>query len=462
MQKLIFKYFFYGLSISILILIVIKAYLLSFTIDEALSYFEAKNINFIVNKSSNTHHLNSLWLFLGHFISLSELWLRLPNVMAFIIYALAVYRIIEKNDTASILLKVFAVIIIFNPLQIEFFSLARGYGLANALFLYALTYCMNLANLNNDFQIFWKNFFYYMTFFILALWTNFTVLNFGLIGLLIFLYVYWKNYKSIRFTTKQKGTLILFAIFLLAAMYKLYILKKARELYHGTNTFIEGIYLSIKIMTRTNENVILYATIGLVVLFVMWLVLFLYTRPKKLTYFSINMIILLGSVILTTIQGHIFGGRYPLDRTALPYFIQLGIVSYFGFYEYFQNHKVIQYILAILSITLIINHLSFYSLDKTRLWEFDSRTEKAIQYVRDIVRQNPSKKYTISNHWHFAFTINFYIDKYNLNLSYTDKSGTKEGTDFILEYANFTPSQRKYETVVEFREINTKLLKLSE
>ncbi len=65
----------------------------------------------------------------------SEFALRLPNLLAFLLFALAIYRLAGRLK--STLLKILLVLGLLAPMYIlDFFAMARGFGLSFAFLLF--------------------------------------------------------------------------------------------------------------------------------------------------------------------------------------------------------------------------------------------------------------------------------------------------------------------------------------
>ena len=70
---------------------------------------------------------------------------RLPNIIAFVVYAYFAYRFADHLLYFFSGMALF-ILLLFNPFVLEFFSLARGYGLAMAFELGSLFYLMIFSN----------------------------------------------------------------------------------------------------------------------------------------------------------------------------------------------------------------------------------------------------------------------------------------------------------------------------
>jgi hypothetical protein len=131
-----------AISSILCIYFILRAHLLSFTHDEALSFLRFMDWNIIEiltmkEVDSNNHALNSILMkFCYFFFGSSELSLRLPNLIAgslFIIYSLRISKLFGSSFILGSL-----IVLLGNHHLIDFFSIARGYGLALAFQLIAL------------------------------------------------------------------------------------------------------------------------------------------------------------------------------------------------------------------------------------------------------------------------------------------------------------------------------------
>ncbi|MFT3824609.1 MAG: hypothetical protein QM731_11840 [Chitinophagaceae bacterium] len=118
-------------TIGIWIFVWQHAFYMDITNDEAYSFFLLKVNNYRgIPGTANTHWLNSLFMRLWMFIFGDHpLSLRLHSVLAFPFFTYAVYKLAGtiRNIPAQV---IFYCLLVFNPYVLDFFSLARGYGMA--------------------------------------------------------------------------------------------------------------------------------------------------------------------------------------------------------------------------------------------------------------------------------------------------------------------------------------------
>lgn len=111
-----------------------RAHHLSFTHDEGYSFLQYVPMDFMdivsyKDNFTNNHIINSLLMKLFHFITgPSELSMRMPNILAHVLYLVFTYKMASRF-CGKYCLAVF-LLLNANPYFLEFFSIARGYGLA--------------------------------------------------------------------------------------------------------------------------------------------------------------------------------------------------------------------------------------------------------------------------------------------------------------------------------------------
>lgn len=113
--------------------IVCRACFLPITIDEALAVgFAAELTLSDIYADANFHPLNSIWINLSlSLFGYNELALRIPNVLAALVYFRAAQRLAGTHAQAGVFVSIW-VLLISNPFILDFFTVARGYGMGIA------------------------------------------------------------------------------------------------------------------------------------------------------------------------------------------------------------------------------------------------------------------------------------------------------------------------------------------
>ncbi|MDO8898819.1 MAG: hypothetical protein Q7V19_14310, partial [Bacteroidales bacterium] len=139
-------------------------------------------------KTANNHLINT-WLIRQSTRlsgSNSELALRFPNVLAFLVYGIAVWLILKPWKNNPLLYFSGYGLLLLNPYMIDFFSLARGYGLALAFGLMAIYFFVKTRE-PGQMKYFARDFFFSMLFSLLAAWSNFILINLNIALLALYL-----------------------------------------------------------------------------------------------------------------------------------------------------------------------------------------------------------------------------------------------------------------------------------
>jgi len=126
----------------IFIYIFVKASVSSFTHDESITYLQfvpTGIFDILTFKSCNTnsHILNTLLMkFSEQLFGASEVALRLPNLLLFLVYMAYSYKLFKYSN--RVLGFALFVLLVTNNAMVDFFGLARGYGLSFGFMLMSL------------------------------------------------------------------------------------------------------------------------------------------------------------------------------------------------------------------------------------------------------------------------------------------------------------------------------------
>ena len=151
------------MSFIVVIMIISKAAIIGITYDEAYSlyyyagfssgYYDPSTHGFLRFDIANNHPLNSALMGLSTYIfGDSEFAIRLPNVIMGIIYVMCIFLIVQKqifNQSCLLIIALF----LGNSYLIEYFSLARGYGIATACVQIGLTFLLLATDLRRGYTL---------------------------------------------------------------------------------------------------------------------------------------------------------------------------------------------------------------------------------------------------------------------------------------------------------------------
>lgn len=174
-----------------------KAITSSFTHDESFStlhFFPQGELDILLYRHpftsviTNNHIFNTLMMKLSESVfGLSEWALRLPNVLALLLYLVFGYGLCRRLPKAWMHLAAF-VILIANPYLLDFFALARGYGLSIGTMIASLYFLLTYLKMPGG-----RYLLGFHLFGILSVMSNFALLNFYVAALgCFYLYPFWR------------------------------------------------------------------------------------------------------------------------------------------------------------------------------------------------------------------------------------------------------------------------------
>ncbi|MES2513525.1 MAG: glycosyltransferase family 39 protein, partial [Bacteroidota bacterium] len=167
------------------IYVFIRAFNMDITYDEAwtITDFASLDVWGIITYEpcdANNHMINTLLIKLFFLSGSDSLFVaRLPNVLACILYIYFTYKIVNKHLSPVMALGCY-LLLLLNPFVLDFFSIARGYGLSMGFLIASLYYMISYVNEHKTSQVLWT-----IAFGILTVLSNFSTLNYWLVFCLV-------------------------------------------------------------------------------------------------------------------------------------------------------------------------------------------------------------------------------------------------------------------------------------
>jgi 4-amino-4-deoxy-L-arabinose transferase-like glycosyltransferase len=383
-------------SIGLLACSCYRAATLSFTHDESLS-FAGFTWAPTWSETANNHLLNT-WLMelCSKIFGNSELSLRLPNLSAHSLFLICTLLIIKRFDNAILKILGFAVLNI-NPFAFDFFSLARGYGLAMAFQILAL-YLVVLAFEEKKTKKFVQYLFFSTIAGALAALANFTFLNFYFPLLLICAWLLFSDESLFRFSLRNIMQSIILAaingIFLATILIKALKLQRTDQLYFGGNSGFVADTIGSIVMYSLSASLNLQSMVsGFIVLiigsFIFLIVLAgcLFIMRKDEPVFALLNILLVFAVALPVLQHSLLGTLFPMQRAALYYIplysaTLLFALQFIGSSLRAKRAKVI--FIAIIAATAVFecwNFSSSFNITSTFIWSYDKYDKQVLEII---------------------------------------------------------------------------------
>ena len=397
----------------------------SFTGDESLS-FASFTWAPIWSEDANNHLLNT-WLMrcCSSLFGDSELSLRLPNVLAHFVYLASALSLLRRFEHTALLLAGF-VLLNLNPFLLDFFSLARGYGLAlafTAASLCLLARAFEAKRLGLGFVGFTH---LAAACGALAVLSNYAFLNFFLPLLPACAWLLLTDPQMRRPDARRLlTTAALFAacgLFLAFVLSELFRLRRIGALYAGGH---EGFVTdTVKSLARASLYSVNYthATEGAVSAFAVGLFaallllgVGLFVSRREVPLFAPLLLMLASAVALPLAQHRLLGTLFPLDRAALfylPLYAAALLSASHLLWRISRRRRARAAALALptLLAALMLWHFQrSFNLHSCYLWWFHAHDREAIELVeRDRGLHFRGRTVRLANSWMMEPTLNFY------------------------------------------------------
>ena len=410
------NYFILVLALLLFVYVFLRALLMSITRDESYTFLEFVLPGYwlphvYTDISANDHLLNT-WLAIltNSLFGSSELSLRIPNVLAFIMFLYFCFRFTEETENTILAICVF-IILTFNPYLLDFFSVARGYGLSIAFTMGNLYFFYRWLKERAAF----KFAVYSILFASIAVLANFTLLNvFFLILASEFLLLVFSSNETSKI--KKLGLLFIFPVALLSFITPVLLHLKAGGSFNVQNfggdkglwgdTFETLIYKLFyqHISFAFAEEI--FAAIG-ILLFIICLAIILKNKNDRsglllMRFLLLSLVFLICFIYLLHF---LTGAQFPRDRTGLFFvpFITLLLVTFLQWLV--QASKIGIYLSVLISLLCLVH----FTRSANLLYALEYRDDAFIKRSAEFIKKDAgNKKISIGVHYAFFTPFNYY------------------------------------------------------
>lgn len=445
-----------ALSILVFVYLILRAIYVPLAHDElATFYYYIQTFQYNPftdgHADANNHILNSILSAINFkLFGFSPLVLRLANLMAFIPFAIYVYKIgtlLKQNLTKVMFFAGMLLTVNF----IQFFAMSRGYGISMAFLVVSFYYTLKLYKEASGVKI-------ALAFIslLIALFANLSVMylvliNVAFIGLTVL--INFRQYLVNRYN------LLLLVVSFLGLIYSLkiaidisFFFKENGLLYYGT---LEGFWaLTIKSMLDLlfeDKGVVIQIITGvsIAILFVVYAINFLKDKLKSvLDYRYMFFFMLVGVVLAIQVAAIFLKNNYPEDRVAL-YLLPL-FVGALSFGADMMKPTIINKLALLPLLLLPVHFVVGANLNRISIWPQDSMPDRYFETVKEY--DNNSKYptnvagYALRG---FTYTNKVYRDGGNENMIQLWTSESFDSSRNLVVknhpgiYANFLISDRK-------------------
>jgi hypothetical protein len=428
---------------------VYRAWTQSVTIDEAFTYnrFLSGSWSKLIGPYDACNHVlySILEKTCRQLFGLTEFTLRIPSLLGGLLYLWAVYRLSRRLLGEGWLLLLSVALLSLNPHLMDFMSAARGYGLAVALFLWALDQMLEFAEAPASRARIPRAAFGLA----LAVTANLTLLlpaaGLGAIFLLVLLFDkelggaeraarrWWLAVW--RFVTPAALTAYAILILPLSSASKDSFYLGAASAKASLNTMVE-FSLFHHLLSGPTATVLpgagfwrplLMVFVPLVLAATAAACLVAALRWRRQASFrrleGPDRFLLLGggslltSVVLQAVTHWAFGLPYPHGRTGL-YLIPLFVLTVFALWASIRKYRLAAILaslpLGALALLALAHFLVYFQTNHYAEWRFDRSTKHMVQLIRERQRIEPRPKVRVGGTWLFEPTLNFYRQMYRL------------------------------------------------
>ena len=441
--------------------VLIRAMNMGITYDEAwtITAYVPESFMHIINCipcDANNHLLNTLLIKCLFMSGNNSVFIaRLPNVLAFIMYLYFAYKIAAENLSTFYGVSLF-ILLIANPFLLDFFSIARGYGLALGFQMASLYFLVGYMREYKNKDAAWA-----ACTGALAVLGNFSELNYWLP--MFFVIMVCSFFHLRKDFWKTMGPCFAVAFVLLLIVYEpLRKLVSEGHLYYGGKIgFYHDSLLSLAQSILYSNTASVISIWCLDIFLGIWIVVvalsFVKHRKDSLLRIKSMLTLLLASSVLLAICQHYFlDTKFPFDRAVLPYYAMFVLVLCFSVYE--LSHFVCKIVLTIVVIAFSFNFLANANLYKTITWDFDSRTPEIFKYLNKKGEES-GRPVTVDFSWPFQSAIYFYNDRKQFPFVIAVKNtGDREDLNKSADYYIY------YGTTMEkvgYNSANQKILELT-
>ncbi|MEO5675807.1 MAG: glycosyltransferase family 39 protein [Chitinophagales bacterium] len=458
---------------TILFIIIIKAICVPITHDEysaALYYptFSFWQIMKYPDVWPSNHILNSIFIKLSIFLfGITPFTVRMPNVISFLLYAAVVWNFANRYFQSPTVLY-YAVFICFlcNPYLIDFFGLARGYGMSNAFMITSIFFCLRSADENKKSHLLLA-----WLFAALAAYANFTLLIFfvSLNGILIL--ILWRERLTRKIPAEILGLQVLslviltflFAIVCYTPIHKMQ--STDQFVYWTSNGFFRDTVLSLVENSRYGVSYFgiqsVWFSCVVVLLFVtMFIAMLLKIFKNRFSVFQdlfvVTFAMLLFTIVDNIIQTVIIQTPNLTGRTALSFYPLFITPFLFGIKEIRTYWPRVARAVSWFLIGMGIFHVSTaLRMNQVREWWYDQNTYTVLNYLNEYRMKHNQEKVQLNTSWWFNPSFTFYtqtgkVKWLDLTPYHKDIDSTSNTQFYYIMDNDWNSLQNHYDPVLKF------------
>lgn len=390
----------------------IRAFMIGITYDEVwtINEFVSQKFIDIINYTpcdANNHIVNTILIKLFFSFGNKSLFIaRLPNVLAFIMYLIYGYKITYRYLPPFIGIVCF-LLLLLNPFLLDFFSIARGYGLSLGFLMASVYYTFHYINNGTTANV-WKA----TGLAAIAVLCNFSLLNYWISLVFILNLVALLSSSKYNFKKTFFYSLIVTIILTIISYEPIRKLNTYGNLYYGGNTnFYSDTLTSLakySFYNQESNSFITYSLNIFLLILILSIITSFFVRDSLYSLKNTILSITVVSILSVITQHYLFGTLYLIDRTALFLYPLFILILCFSFNNFSTLIKKLGITLVTLAFT--INFCQNANFKKTAIWYFDAHTSEILTIINEEGKKQ-NRKLAIDFSWPFQSSVGYYIEK---------------------------------------------------
>ncbi|MCW5925050.1 MAG: hypothetical protein KIS77_22225 [Saprospiraceae bacterium] len=406
--------------------VLLRAWLLPITVDESATAINhvprlAFDTLFYEKEANpNNHILNTLSIkALTGLLGWHPVVVRMPALLGGCLYAGAAVMLSQKISSYA-WVRLFALIMLLgNPYLLEFFSLARGYGLAAGLLLMAVWQAWRFVEANQRRHLTGA-----MAFAGLAVYANFTVLLFFAPFVTLLLLSAWQSNPTWPLWREKSGTALgLLGVFVALWALPLHRLSNDSEIRHWERigSFFGSLRLSVQSATHGNaylgKDTVPTLTWALLLFAVgcSLVSLWRWNQHGRRFHAAPHLFVAAlwpGSALTNVLEANLTATPYLQSRLALFYWPLLALLlGVAAAWLWARRGQWVWAMLAPLLLLTAVNMIRCVNLKKTTDWWFDEGTYRVFDYLKkNHEGEMRSEPYSLDAHHVMLNSFIFYLE----------------------------------------------------
>lgn len=405
---------YFILGIIAFLYVFTRAVTIGITYDEVwtINGFVSQKLIDIINYTpcdANNHIINTILIKLFFAFGNKSLFIaRLPNVLAFVMYLFYGYKITHNYLSPFVGLGCF-LLLLLNPFLLDFFSIARGYGLSLGFLMASVYYAFHYVNDGKTANV-WKA----AGMGAIAVLCNFSLLNYWVS--LVFVMNIIALFSSSKYNFKKTFFYSVIATIILTAISYEPIrkLNVYGNLYYGGNTsFYSDTLTSLakySFYSPESNSFTEYSLNIFLLILISSIITSFFVRDNLYSLKNVILSITVICILSVVTQHYLFGTLYLIDRTALFFYPLFILILCFSFNNF--SNPIKNSLIAFVIIAFTINfchHANFY---KTATWYFDAHTSKILTAINEKGKKQ-NRKVKIDFSWPFQSSVGYYLEQHH-------------------------------------------------